>query len=166
MEPTWYFAYGSNMQSATFRGRRRLEPLDISKGRLAGYALCFDIPIGDGKRGVANLCENADASVWGVLYLLTPEQHEHLDRTEGVPNGIYRRIGVSVEVAGATIDAETLISERRDSTRLPSHRYRRLLIEGAREHELPADWVATLESWALAWDEREGAVNPEGLAPS
>src|SRR6185369_13748258 len=125
----------------------------------------FDIPIGDGRRGVANLSVSSGAMVWGVLYLLKPEQHEHLDRTEGVPNGLYRRLRIEVECAGELLVAETLISERRDPSRLPSFRYRELILDGAREHGLPEDWVRTLEAWRLAWDERDGAFNPPDLAP-
>jgi len=40
----WYFAYGSNMQEATFLERRRMQPLDVVAGRpvtknVAGYDL-------------------------------------------------------------------------------------------------------------------------------
>ena len=164
MNPHWYFAYGSNMQGATFRGRRGMQPLESRAGLLRGYRLCFDIPIGAGRRGVANLAIEEAASVWGVLHLLNPEQHELLDRTEGVPGGLYRRIVVEVETASGVIAAETYISEIRDAARLPSHRYRGLLLEGAREHGLPADYVDVLEALELAWDEREGAVNPPGLS--
>ena len=61
-EARWYFAYGSNMQAATLRGRRLIEPLDVRVGKLPGYRLCFDIPIGSGLRGVANIAiaEEAD----------------------------------------------------------------------------------------------------------
>lgn len=52
----------------------------------------------------------------------------------------------------------------RDVARLPSHRYLELLRDGAREHSLPGTWRAVLDAWKLAWDEREGAFNPEGLA--
>lgn len=155
----WYFAYGSNMQSATLRGRRRIEPLEARVGRLAGYGLCFDIPVGPGERGVANLCTNPDSTVWGVLFLLEPEQHSHLDRTEGVGAGLYRRVKVEVDASGQIVIAETYISEIRDPVRRPSHRYRSLLIEGAREHGLPVAYLAALEEWPLAWDERDGAVN-------
>jgi cation transport regulator ChaC len=164
-ESDWYFAYGSNMQAATLRGRRGIEPLEVRVGRLHGYRLCFDIPVGPGSRGVANLSVDAGAEVWGVLYLLTADQHSHLDRTEGVPNGLYRRIRVDVLTGDEVVTAETYISELRDPARLPSHRYRGLLLDGAREHALPSNWVSTLESWSLAWDERDGAANPPGLIP-
>ncbi|HEY2772806.1 MAG TPA: gamma-glutamylcyclotransferase [Candidatus Binatia bacterium] len=160
----WYFAYGSNMQRATMRGRRMIEPLEVRVGRLDGYALCFDIPIGGGERGVANLAFATGRAVWGVLYLLTQQQHDHLDMTEGVPSGVYRRIQVDVDAEGTIVAAETLLSERRDPLRRPSHRYHSIVVEGAREHALPPDYVASLEALELAWDEREGAVNPPGLA--
>jgi cation transport regulator ChaC len=161
----WYFAYGSNMQAATLRGRRGIEPLDVRVGRLPGYRLCFDIPIGAGARGVANLAIDVEAHVWGVAYLLTGDQHERLDRTEGVPAGVYRRLPVHVATPAGSLAAETYISERRDPSRLPSFRYLGLLREGAREHALPADWLSVLEAWTLAWDERDGAHNPAGLLP-
>ena len=40
------------------------------------------------------------------------------------------------------------------SGRKPSARYLGLLLEGAREHGLPADYVAQLEKLELAHDER------------
>jgi len=162
----WYFAYGSNMQSATLRGRRLIEPSAWRVGRLAGYGLRFDIPIGPGERGVANLSIDPGTSVWGVLFLMSREQHAHLDRTEGVGNGLYSRLRVDVEAGTDLVVAETLISELRDPSRRPSHRYRSLLIEGAREHGLPVDYLRALEGWPLAWDERDGAVNVGAPEPS
>lgn len=159
----WYFAYGSNMQAATLRGRRGIEPLDVRIGRLAGYRLCFDIPVGAGARGVANLAIEAGAHVWGVAYLLTDEQHERLDRTEGVAAGVYRRLRVDLATSTGSLAVETYISELRDPSRLPSFRYLGLLREGARENALPAEWLSVLEAWTLAWDERDGAHNPPGL---
>ena len=165
MDERWYFAYGSNMQAATLRGRRGIEPLDVTIGRLAGYRLCFDIPIGSGSRGVANLAVDEGAEVWGVAYLLTTEQHERLDQTEGVPMGLYRRIPVDIETRAGSLAVETYISERRDSSRMPSFRYLALIREGAREHALPEAWQSILEEWKVAWDERDGALNPPGIEP-
>jgi hypothetical protein len=165
MVDRWYFAYGSNMQAATLRGRRGIEPVDVRIGRLAGYRLCFDIPIGGGSRGVANLAVEAAAEVWGVAYLLTTDQHDRLDRTEGVPMGLYRRIPVVIDTTEGSLAVETYISERRDPSRMPSLRYLSLIREGAREHSLPEQWQSVLEAWKVAWDEREGALNPPGIEP-
>lgn len=158
----WYFAYGSNMQSDTLRRRRGIAPTTTLTARLPSYRLLFDIPVGPGLRGVANIAPQRDSEIWGVLYGITPEQHEHLGRTEGVPAGLYRWLSVEVETLRGPMAAETLISDRRESARLPSLRYRQILVDGAREHGLDAAWVAALENLELAWDERVGAINPPG----
>jgi hypothetical protein len=90
-----------------------------------------------------------------VLYLITTQQAEHLDRTEGVSRGGYRRIPISLIVeAGEQIAAFTYRSERVSWDRKPSLRYMGLLIEGAVQHSLPADYLVYLRSFELAVDER------------
>ncbi len=154
-DPAWYFAYGSNLDADTFTGRRGMRPLATRIARLDGHRLCFDIPIGPGERGVANLAHAPGAHTWGVLYLLTPDDFAHLDRTEGVPNGIYQRMTVEVvTAAGDRLRAATYQSPLGGRSRKPSARYMRLLLEGARTHGLPRDWICRLERFELAWDER------------
>jgi hypothetical protein len=155
----WYFAYGSNLCRQTFLGRRRMEPLETRVGRLDGYRLCFDLPVGPGERGVANLIAEPGAHVWGALYRLTPAACEHLDRTEGVPAGVYGRLAVTVvDSGGIACVAFTYESRLRQEGRKPSPRYMNLLLTGAREHGLPADYVHYLRGIALARDEREEAL--------
>jgi 2-hydroxychromene-2-carboxylate isomerase/cation transport regulator ChaC len=157
-EPLWYFAYGSNLSQATFTGRRGIRPLQKRWGWLEGYRLCFDIPIGPGERGVANICSEADACTFGAVYLITPADAEHLDRTEGVDRGFYRRVPVTVCTQdGDRINAFAYQSAFRREERKPSLRYVGLLLEGAREHGLPDDYVRYLESFELAVDERRPA---------
>src|SRR6266478_7773083 len=47
----WYFAYGSNMETATLRGRRGIEPLCALGARAAGWRLVLDkpplVPVGE-----------------------------------------------------------------------------------------------------------------------
>ena len=154
----WYFAYGSNLDPGTFLGRRQLRPLASEVARLDDWALHFDIPIGPGERGCANVRPDPGALVWGVAYELTPEAFEHLDRTEGVPR-LYRRVPVPlVRSSGEPLPAWTYHSARGDPARMPSRRYLGLLLTGARHHGLPADWVATLRRWPLAVDERDAQL--------
>jgi cation transport regulator ChaC len=153
----WYFAYGSNMQRATFEGRRGMRPARSLWGTLAGYRLCFDLPVGSGERGVANLNADEAECVYGVLYLVTSAELERLDRTEGVESGYYRRVEVDVvDRDGNVVRAWTYLSPHAVVGRKPSPRYIGLLLEGAREHELPPDYVARLEAYELAHDERLG----------
>jgi hypothetical protein len=151
----WYFAYGSNMNAAIFLERREMHPLAASRARLDDYRLVFDIPVGSGERGVANVEPSAGAHVWGVAYFLPLEECARLDRTEGVDGGLYGRIAVEVLLDGEKrLGAFTYRSSIAVSGRKPSPRYIGLLLEGARRHRLPANYVANLEAFELAVDER------------
>ncbi len=152
----WYFGYGSNMSRAIFIERRKMLPLATRAARLDEYRLCFNIPIGPGERGVANVEPAPGARTYGVLYLLAPADFDRLDRTEGVQLGLYRRVAVEVTLDDAQrVAAVTYQSSLTEHGRKPSARYMGLLVEGARQHRLPTAYVRFLLSFELAYDERE-----------
>ena len=146
-ELVWYFAYGSNMQPATFGGRRGIVPRRAVPARLRGWQLVFDkppiLPVGG---AMANVVESVGAEVLGVAYQVTAEDLAHIDLTEGVLIGNYHRVAVRVAPldGGPELEAFTLTSERRDPSLCASYRYMALLIEGAETHGLPAEYVAWL----------------------
>lgn len=147
----WYFAYGSNMQSATFRGRRGIPYRRALAARVPGWRLVFDKPglLQEG-HGYANIVPDAAASVLGVLYEITAADLAHVELTEGVMIGNYRRVRVATEPLIAMTDppvtACSLASDRHDPSRRPSTRYLARLIEGALEHGLPPEYVAYLRT--------------------
>jgi len=148
MSTVWYFAYGSNMEAATFRGRRGIEPTRALPACAPGWRLVLDkpplLPVGT---GFANLVPDPAATTCGVAYEITHEELAHVDLTEGVAIGNYARIGVPIASLGApwiALRAFTLVSERRAPELLPSRRYMARLVAGAEEHALPAAWVAFL----------------------
>src|SRR6185436_11277275 len=119
-DTVWYFAYGSNMSPATFVGRRGMRPLATRWGWLDGYRLRFDLPIGPGERGCANVEPAAHARVAGVVYRISHEDAQRLDRTELG----YRRAPVEVLVDdGERVAAFTYESSVRVAGRKPSARY-------------------------------------------
>jgi len=151
----WYFAYGSNMSPAIFVERRGIQPSALAWGWLDGYRLCFDLAVGKGERGVANVVPEDAARTCGVLYRITPEQAEHLDHTEGVGGGYYGRIDIVIVAEnGERYQAFTYHSKRGTAGRKPSPRYIGLLLEGALHHGLPADYLDYLRGFELAVDER------------
>jgi hypothetical protein len=87
--------------------------------------------------------------VWGALYLVHADDLERLDRYEAG----YERVAVEVCWRDARVGAHTYRSARTTSDPVPFAWYKRLVVEGAREHGLPADWIRALE----AWPERRGA---------
>jgi cation transport regulator ChaC len=152
----WYFAYGSNLDPRTFLGRRRMQPLETRIGVLHDFELRFDLPVGPGERGVANVAPRLGDLVWGALYQLTQADADRLDRTEGVHVGFYRRFAVEVRTAeGEVLSAFTYRSEAKRTERKPSSRYLGLLLAGARELGLPDEYIERLRSLPLAVDERE-----------
>ncbi len=145
----WYFAYGSNMQRATFCGRRTIACTRALPARLAGWRLVFDkpplVPIGE---SFANVVPDPDGEVLGVLYEITADDLAHVDLTEGVFIGNYRRVAVRVATldGALAVDAYTLTSDSRLPELRPSTRYMACVIAGAEEIGLPPEWVAALRS--------------------
>jgi hypothetical protein len=147
----WYFAYGSNMQTATFRGRRGIAFHRALPARVPGWRLVLDkpplLPIGE---GFATIVPAPDAEVLGVLYEIETEALEVIDLTEGVLIDNYRRVTVQAwpldAALAAPLDVQTLTADRRDPALRPSRRYMSLLIEGALEHGLPASYVEMLRA--------------------
>lgn len=153
-DPFWYFAYGSNLDPGTFLGRRRMRPLDVRVAVLEGWRLIFDLPVGKGERGMANLLPAPGDSTTGVAYLIGPDQARHLDRSEGVPKAYRReRVGL-LATDGTRFPGFTYVSPHRHPGRKPSRRYMGLLLRGARHHGLPDAWLAHLRGVELAVDER------------
>lgn len=155
-EPIVYFAYGSNLDPRTFLGRRRMRPVRAEVARLPGYRLVFDLPVGKGERGVANVRREAGSELLGVAYWIAPEEAQRLDRTEGVHRGFYVRHRVELVLPDEErVRAFTYGSARGVPGRKPSPRYMSLLLRGARHHGMPAAYVALLRRVPLARDERQ-----------
>ena len=149
MAHVWYFAYGSNMQAATLRGRRGITWSRAIPARIAGWRFVCDKPplFPSMAESYANLVPDEGAETYGVLFELDADDLAHVELTEGVLIGNYRRVDVVAEPLGkgASVAAATLVTDARDPALAPSERYRALLVDGAREHGLPADWIAFLE---------------------
>jgi gamma-glutamylcyclotransferase (GGCT)/AIG2-like uncharacterized protein YtfP len=143
----WYFAYGSNMQRATFSGRRAIECSRVLAGRLTGWRLVFDkpplAPIGE---SFANVVPDPGAEVLGALYEIAADDLAHIDLTEGVLIDNYRRIEVAVTSLDGTLrlDAFTLTSDKHAPELRPSTRYMACVIAGAQEIGLPPAWIDEL----------------------
>ena len=146
----WYFAYGSNMETATFSGRRGIAYRRAVPARIPGWRLVLDkpgiVPVG---HGFANIVPDDAAAVLGVLYEIRTVELDHLDLSEGVLIGNYRRVEVVAETLtsrATKVGAQTFASDRRDVSLRPSTRYLACLIAGAREHGLPAAYVEWLRA--------------------
>jgi gamma-glutamylcyclotransferase (GGCT)/AIG2-like uncharacterized protein YtfP len=137
-----YFAYGSNLCASRLRGRVP-SAVVVGRARLPGRRLVTD-KLGRDGSGKANLREDPSATVWGVIYEIHSAHWAELDACE---RG-YSRVSLEVVTeAGAPLLAQTYVSETLTADPVPYAWYKRLVIEGAREHGLPTDYIAMLEAW-------------------
>ena len=144
-ERVWYFAYGANMSSRAFRQRLNMEPASAEAARLDNYAFAFDEPgIPLFEPAFASVSEHEGKVVHGVLYRMSADNFERLILCEGA-NYVIETLPV-VGCDSGTVGARVFVAEHTVQGRRPSRRYLRLLIEGAREHGLPASWIVALEA--------------------
>jgi sulfite reductase (NADPH) flavoprotein alpha-component len=138
----WYLAYGANM-SRRVLARRGLAPLSSEPARLDGYRLSFSHPgLLPVEPAFANLEPEAGGTVHGVLHHLSTADMARLDRMEGAEY-LHEEVAVVGAVSGA-VRARAYRNPHPVEGLRPSRRYLRGLVEGAREHGLPEDWVQAL----------------------
>jgi gamma-glutamylcyclotransferase (GGCT)/AIG2-like uncharacterized protein YtfP len=138
-----YFAYGSNMDMRRFR-RRCPDATVAGRASLRGYRLGFTRYSSAEKGGVADIVAEPDAVVWGALYEIDESCFAALDDYEGAPRA-YRRETVRVlDDGGAEREAVAYVANKTGEF-APSRQYLAQIVQGARDHELPDDYVRGLE---------------------
>lgn len=147
-----YFAYGSNMSTSRLRTPQRAPSATIrSVGRLPGHDLRFHKRSEDGSgKADAFQTKRSDDVVWGVVFECSDADLHSLDLCEGAQ---YRRVLTTVSVShddiqpDSIVEAWVYIAEHAaiDPAANPHEWYKRHVIDGAREHGLPAEYIARLE---------------------
>lgn len=88
---------------------------------------------------------NDNDEVWGVLYNMRGKDVKPLERYLKVPNRYHRRSVHILDRGGLRSLASTYVLTITDEEhRPPSSAYRDILIESARERQLPEHWIARL----------------------
>jgi hypothetical protein len=138
---TWHFAYGSNMDSAAMR-RRCPGAVAAGVAHLPGWR--FIIMRG----GYASVVPAPGASVYGVLWRVTPRDLAALHAYEALDWGLYRRRTLPVRIGGRNVPALVYVGH----TRTPGHPRRGyqdgIVVPSARRWNLPARYIAELSRWA------------------
>ena len=136
-----YFSYGSNLSLSRMRDRVA-SAVAVGRARLPGHRLTTDKRGRDGS-GKANLRQDPAAAVWGVVYRFLAEHWPALDACE---RG-YARVEVEVALeSGERLRVETYVSSLLAPDPVPLAWYKRLILDGAREHGLPAAYLEMLEA--------------------
>jgi cation transport regulator ChaC len=148
-----YFAYGSALSKrhiGEWAAEHGVDSRLFARGTpavLRGYRLVFDVESRFWGGRVADLAEDKDAAVHGVIFEIPLPARDAILRKEGVATGLSQEIDVTVEAEGKKIAAKAFVArpEKRSEPGPASGRLLSYLIEGAQERGLPHPWIDELK---------------------
>src|SRR5438067_13233276 len=125
-----YFAYGSVLSKrhvGEWAGEHGVDARLFARGAsavLRGYALTFDVESRFWGGLVADLKEDKDGVVHGVLFEIPPQAKDAVLKKEGVPTGLSQELDVTVEAEGKQLQAKAFVArpEKRTEAGPPSGR--------------------------------------------
>lgn len=146
----YYFAYGSNMSTRIMREWCSGFEV-IGAARLDNHRLAFTRPSQRWGGAAADVVAAPGQAVWGVLYDIDDEIRAALDRKESL--GVaYQHVNCEVVCVDDQVYRALTYSiiDKADPELRPSLQYKTVILEGAAEHQLPADYVAWLKALTVA----------------
>jgi gamma-glutamylcyclotransferase len=145
------FAYGSNMLSARLQARVPSAKA-IGIGQLRGHVLRWHKRSNDGSgKCDVQITDTETDNVWGVLFRFKMSEKADLDEAEGLNNG-YAEKDVDILVGTKASKAQVYYATNKEPALRPYQWYKAFVVAGAREHHLPVEYLATLESMAAVPD--------------
>jgi len=143
-----YFAYGSNMCTGRLRGRvPSATPVRVAK--LSNHSLRFHKQSTDGSgKGDAYFTGEQRDVIWAVIFEIDPREKADLDRAEGVGHGYAEKQITVIDLESHPYPLFMYAAEAThiDPALAPYSWYKRFVVEGAREHHLPAEYIAAIEA--------------------
>jgi hypothetical protein len=137
-----HFAYGANMHRAVMR-RHAPAAVPLGVAQLADHRFVITAD------GYASVVPVRGACMHGVMWRLTPRDRATLDAWENIAGGLYRAEVLSVRAAARRRPALVYIARPRPFGR-PKPGYMEIVVKAAREWEMPADYITSLEQWLPA----------------
>ncbi len=144
------FSYGSNTSSRYLRSYcPGAEP--VMRAVLPNFWIEFRRYSTDLQGGISTIMETPGDRVRGMLFSIPRTEIEALDVLEDVPLGLYLRQGFLVlGEDGAWHCAQLYRVAKPEGPFAASARYLDYMLEGAREHGQPDDYIARLEGFRVA----------------
>jgi hypothetical protein len=113
---------------------------------LGGHRLMFHKSGQDGSGKCATQATgNPQDTVYGVVCHIDDHETPVLDRIEGLGSG-YERTQVAVQCGQSRVVSCMYAATHLDSTLKPYHWYKHHVLVGARENNLPPDYVSAIEA--------------------
>lgn len=151
-EQVLHFGYGSNM-SESYMKQYTPGLKYVRNAQLPNFEIQFRKYSENMQGGISSIIEKPGGMIYGVLYWIPRKEIEELDILEDVPLGIYKR--ETFQVLGD--DGEWYAADLYRVTEPkgpfePAKQYLDLMINGATEHGINAEWLETLKKWRAAQD--------------
>lgn len=112
----------------------------IKRVYLDNYKFVYDGYSSNWGGAVANILKSADNIVWGGLYEISKLDLANLDRREGYPDS-YDRKELKVEDDHGNIYKAITYFRIEEKVGMPSNKYRKTVVNGAKDCDLPDDYV-------------------------
>jgi gamma-glutamylcyclotransferase len=137
------FAYGSNMLARRLQ-ERAPSARPIGTGLLRGHALRWH-KVGRDLSGKCDILSTGDPGdvVHGVLYELSLGDKPALDAAEGLGAG-YEEKEVDIQTPTGVVRAHVYYATHIDPAVVPYTWYKALVVAGAQQHALPAEYISKL----------------------
>jgi len=87
--------------------------------------------------------------IWGVVFKIDPAEKPCLDKHEGLDQGYAEKQITVIDLNGAHHPVFMYAAEEThiNPALRPYSWYKRFVVEGARQHRLPPEYIAVLERW-------------------
>ena len=139
-----YAAYGSNMDPEQMLERCPHSPMS-GTGWLDGWRLTFSGGDIGWEGALATVVEEPGSKVFVVLYDVSVEDEQRLDRWEGSELGIHRKIRLRVQTDAEPVLAWLYVLDAYEGG-LPSARYIGVMADAAEIAGAPAEYVRDLRT--------------------
>lgn len=142
-----YFAYGSNLATRYLHDYcPSAKP--VQRARLVNFHIEFRRYSTDLQGGISTIIEAPGETVWGILFSIPVPEIEALDVLEDIPLGLYQRDGFLVLAEdGSWQTAQLYRVVKPEGPFTPAKSYLDFMLEGAREHGLPGDYIDGIEAF-------------------
>ena len=148
-----YFAYGSNLDLSQMKRRCPKSRL-ISKGSLSGHSLTFNRFSSGWGGGVADVIQDQDSKVWGLVFEISDSDLERLDRYEGYhkdQTSMYERWKAVIDTPNGQIsDVWVYTVVEKQKFIQPTLEYLQIIKDAAVRWNFPKDYQQTLELVAIS----------------
>ncbi len=149
----WHFGYGSNL-STEFLRQHCPSVKPVMKAYLPNFRVEFRFYSNNRQGGISSIMEAPGEMTYGVIYEMPKKEMDDLDVLESVPEGLYtRETFLVLGEDGEWHEGNLYRVANPEGPFTPAKSYLDLMIEGAREHGLDAEFLEKLESMRRSLDQ-------------